>query len=594
MTSHSKSSLIRTIINLNSLLTARLRLRMAWFVIISLISSATELFGIGLILAFIQSLSTQGRNGIIDRIAPYLPQIPIDSPYQTQVSLVVFLFAAYAVRMIIGLYYAGLRLRVSWELQKSLMNDFFIGTLTQPYIQRARLNSSDLANHLTATIARVARALQGVMSILTEGTLLVSLMIFLFIQKPYVTLTIIFAFTLVNVCIHTITRRIVLRNGKRETVVYARYLRLVLDSLNGFKEITIYGRSKNYINLHNDYLNEKAEITLSNRYALEFPRYVVETLSIYIILSILMVYLLNNAQTAVFAETILLFAVTVARILPSANKILSSTSDISSCQNAIEVTLQDREKLHTPMHDASPLPLSPFSREIRLDHVGLRYPGAERPVLRDISLCIHKGEMIGIIGANGSGKTTLIETIIGLLPCDSGTLSVDDTVITPAHARAWQDQIGYVSQECWLMDDTVGANIAFGRPYEETKVEAAARRACLHDFIQTLPNGYDTSIGERGQLLSGGQRQRIGIARALYENPALLILDEATSALDPLIELEICKEIEALVGDYTILVVAHRLNTLTACDRTLFMRDGSIVVDGSLEQAKAGFQDSNL
>lgn len=590
MTASPPRSVFLTFRHLNGLLTGQHRLRMAWYVAVSLVSSGTELFGVGLILAFIQSLSSQGKNGIIDRLAPLLPQLPIESQYRVQISLVAFLFGAYAVRLVIGLYYAGLRLRVSWALQKSLMNNFFIGVLHQPYVQRARLNTSDLTNHLTATIARVSRALQSTMAIMTDAMLLGALLAFLFFQEPVATFAIITSFAAVNVLVHVMTRRKISNNGRRETAVYARYMRLVLDSLSGFRELSIYGQAARAVELHQHYLNEKAEITLSNRYALELPKYFIETASVYIILAALLIFLVNDTPVEVFAQTLLLFGVTVVRILPSANRIVAALADILNCQHAVELTVTEQAKLDAPLRALEPKQLPPFRRDIRLDHVRFTYPGADRLALCDVSLTIHQGELIGVIGANGSGKTTLIETIVGLLSPDAGTLTVDGTVVTPNHARAWLDQIGYVSQECWLMDDTIAANIAFGRPFDVAKVEAAACRARLHDFIVSLPQGYDTGIGERGTLLSGGQRQRIGIARALYNDPALLVLDEATSALDPLTEQEICHEIEALRGQLTILMIAHRLNTLTACNRVLFVRQGEIVADGSLEEAQACFQ----
>jgi ABC-type multidrug transport system fused ATPase/permease subunit len=199
---------------------------------------------------------------------------------------------------------------------------------------------------------------------------------------------------------------------------------------------------------------------------------------------------------------------------------------------------------------------------------------------------------VGIVGGTGAGKTTTVDLILGLLTPASGQILVDDLEITGVNVRGWQDVIGYVPQQIYLMDDTVAANIAFGVPREQrdfAAIERAARLAELHDFVvHELPKGYNTEVGERGVRLSGGQRQRIGIARALYHDPDVLILDEATSALDNLTERAVMEAVHNLSHRKTIIMIAHRLTTVRNCDNIFLLEKGRLVAQGTYDELIAG------
>jgi ABC-type multidrug transport system fused ATPase/permease subunit len=225
-----------------------------------------------------------------------------------------------------------------------------------------------------------------------------------------------------------------------------------------------------------------------------------------------------------------------------------------------------------------------LAREIRLDDVHYRYPGAAAPALAGLSLTVAAGEMVGVAGPTGSGKTTTIDVILGLLPPERGRLLVDGVAVGARNRGAWQRQIGYVPQSIYLVDDTVAANIAFGiEPAEidRDQVARAARMARIDEVVAALPRGYDTAIGEAGVRLSGGQRQRLGIARALYRDPGVIVFDEATSALDSLTEREVVEAVRALHGQKTILLIAHRLSTLVDCDRILVIEGGRLAGEGT-------------
>jgi ABC-type multidrug transport system fused ATPase/permease subunit len=219
-----------------------------------------------------------------------------------------------------------------------------------------------------------------------------------------------------------------------------------------------------------------------------------------------------------------------------------------------------------------------FRSEIALCAIGFTYPAAAAPAIRDVSLVIRKGESVGFVGTSGSGKSTLVDVLLGLLEPQIGSVKVDGQDIR-LHIRAWQDRIGYVPQSIYLTDDTLRRNIAFGLAegqIDDSAVARAIKAAQLEELVAALPNGLESVVGERGVRLSGGQRQRIGIARALYNNPAVLVLDEATSALDIVTEQEVMQAVMALQRSKTILIVAHRLSTLEKCDRLYRLENGRV------------------
>jgi len=229
-----------------------------------------------------------------------------------------------------------------------------------------------------------------------------------------------------------------------------------------------------------------------------------------------------------------------------------------------------------------------FQKAIKLKDIRFCYTDNSFDVISKINLTIPKNSFIGFAGATGCGKTTLVDIILGLLTPQSGQIIVDNTPITQENIQSWQQKIGYVPQEIYLSDDSVRKNIAFGvsdKDIDDKQVKLAARIAALDAFVEIeLPKKYNTIIGERGIRLSGGQRQRIGLARALYRNPEVLILDEATSSLDGATEEAVLKAIQHAAKSRTVIMIAHRLNTLKDCDQIYIMEKGSIIGQGTYKE----------
>lgn len=289
-----------------------------------------------------------------------------------------------------------------------------------------------------------------------------------------------------------------------------------------------------------------------------------------------------------------LLAVAAQRLVPELGHIYKALTAMKTGAAAVDVVHEDLI-LNTRSADAAlprtpPAPLG-LKRSLVLKDICYRYPRAERQGLSDINLAVRAGEKIGIVGSTGAGKTTLADVILGLLEPVTGELRVDDRPITMNNMRAWQQTVGYVPQDIFLTDATISENIALGtepKDIDQARVEKAARIARIDQFVrQELSEGYATKIGERGVRLSGGQRQRLGIARALYHDADLIVFDEATSALDNLTESEVMEAIDALPGDKTVLMIAHRLSTVKRCDRIVVLEKGRIIGTGPWKELEA-------
>jgi ABC-type multidrug transport system fused ATPase/permease subunit len=296
-------------------------------------------------------------------------------------------------------------------------------------------------------------------------------------------------------------------------------------------------------------------------------------------------------KTSTFNKSIPIISVYIFagyRLMPALQQIYLSFCQLTFIGPSLDKLYKDLKNINSFEKKTQDKVNLLFNDKITLTNIHYNYPHSTRTALKNISLTIPIKSTVGIIGPTGSGKTTIVDIILGLLEAQKGTLQVDQKIITKENARVWQHYIGYVPQQIYLSDDTVAANIAFGiepNNIDYKMVEKAAKIANLNQFIiEELPEQYQTKIGERGVRLSGGQRQRIGIARALYINPKVLVFDEATSALDNQTEKDVMDAINNLSKDMTIILIAHRLNTVKNCDNIFEVDKGQIINQGTYDE----------
>jgi ABC-type multidrug transport system fused ATPase/permease subunit len=355
------------------------------------------------------------------------------------------------------------------------------------------------------------------------------------------------------------------------------------EALGGVKEIKLLGREKVFLD---DYA--KVSRFFAIRMALgealsNSPRYILDMFAFGAILGIMMWLFVQDASQVIPVVGIYAFA--GYRLMPALQNIYRAITKARFHTAVLETVKRDLE--NAPADFPEHVKRLTLKDKLELRGISFKYPTASSSLLNGLSLDIKANTSVAFVGSTGSGKTTLVDIILGLLDPDKGTLEVDGMLLSEDKLRNWQANLGYVPQTIFLSDGTIAQNIAFGIPEDEIDREAvrkAAHIANLHEFVMSLPDGYNTIVGERGVRLSGGQRQRIGIARALYHDPGVLILDEATSALDNVTEEAVFQAIKNVTGKKTVIMIAHRISTVRECDQIFVLEKGRIVSRGSYQE----------
>lgn len=394
------------------------------------------------------------------------------------------------------------------------------------------------------------------------------------------------------------SKRLLTILGDRRLRANAERYRIATEALGGIKDIKLLGREASYLGRFTAPSYNMAWTQVLATVIGEAPSYILQGM-VFAGMIVLGLVLLNPAgieNGAALGEILPLlgvFAFAGQRLIPELQRVYNGLAQMQYGSAAVDAVYRDvflngnTQELPTQMPQALPL-----RKELALAGVTYRYPNADRPGLKDISIAIRAGEKVGIVGSTGAGKSTLADLLLGLIVQESGSVYVDGVEVTPGNIRNWQQAVGYVPQDIFLIDATIKENIALGLAEDEIdlgQVKTASRIAQLDRFIEEeLVLKYDTIVGERGVRLSGGQKQRIGIARALYHGADFLVFDEATSALDNLTEQEVMSAVNALADDKTILMIAHRLSTLESCDRIVVLEDGAVSGVGTWDELMAG------
>ena len=387
--------------------------------------------------------------------------------------------------------------------------------------------------------------------------------------------------------IYAAVRRWLLRAGRIESELAAGQTKLILEGLGAIKEIIVLRRQEFFERRLQRSSRSLSRIGARIDAIAHSPRHVMECIAVAGLVGAALALSSPDGGLGPQLAQLTFLSFAVYRLLPALQQAFAAMVRIRASKAgfaAIAPHLSQARGSRQPESQPDPAWRNRPQKEIRLTNVNFHFDPQLQPVLRDVSLHIPAGSVVGFVGSNGSGKTTLADVLAGLLVPDTGRVQIDGITLDDACRSSWQSRIAYVPQSIYLLDSTIAENIALGTAPEDIdhdRVIAAARLARLDTLVATLPEGYRTRIGERGIRLSGGQRQRIGIARALYEGSSLLILDEATSSLDALSETQIMAAVEALRGERTIVLIAHRVSTLRQCDIIFELESGQVVRSGS-------------
>jgi ABC-type multidrug transport system fused ATPase/permease subunit len=553
----------------------RRKLFFVWILV--LIGMMLELLSLGLIIPFM-GLLTQ------DDYAEKFPSLyeRLGEPTQQEILVtgVLFILAVYLVKAIFTYYSNWVQRAFLNRAKARLSNEIFQRYLCQPYSFHLDHNSSTLITNAENGRTIVSGGLEPLLVLLTDGLIATGMFVLLLLVEPIGTLCVLVLFAAASVLFQFSTRKRIHEWGIAKKIESRLVLKHLQQGLGGAKEVKIMGREQLFLEEHKKSVSASMEVDRRFMMLQVIPRLWLELLAIVGLVVLVLAMIGSGDSVSQILPVLGLFAATSFRIIPSINRILASIQTLGYSKPIIRSVFDDLQLL-VPVTPKTGTEIQ-FSTSVCFENVSFKYSNAVGNANENLSFCIGKGEAVGIIGHSGAGKSTLVDILLGLLQPTAGAVLVDGLDIQN-NLRSWQDHIGYVPQTIYLVDDTLARNVAFGLPGEMVDHDAIARSikaAQLDEFVSSLPDGLDTIVGERGVRLSGGQRQRIGIARALYNDPEILVLDEATSSLDTETEQGVMDAVKELLGTKTIVIIAHRTTTVSYCTKVYKMDKAQIVGSG--------------
>ena len=547
-----------------------------------LIGMLLETLSIGLVIPALALLTQQDLAHNYPALQPSLQALGNPSQQTLIIGGMLVLVGVYLIKGLFLAFLAWQQTRFAFSVQAQLSQRLFTVYLRQPYTFHLQRNSAQLIRNVINEGGLVTnKGMLPGMVLLTESLVLLGLCSLLLMVEPLGALIVMGVLGTAAWGFHHLTRRRISRWGEARQHHEGLRIQHLQQGLGGAKDVKLLGRETDFLEQYRQHNVQSARMGQLQITLQQLPRLWLELLAVSGLAILVISMLLQERALEALLPALGLFAAAAFRLMPSVNRVLGAVQSLRYSLPVIDV-LHTELALATPEIADTHSSVTPFCAALGLNQVTYTYPGAAEPALKDISLTIKHGESVGFIGASGAGKSTLVDILLGLLTPNSGEVRVDGKNIQ-ANLRNWQDQIGYVPQSIFLTDDTLRRNVAFGLPesqIDDTAITRAIQAAQLEEFVTSLPDGLETLVGERGIRLSGGQRQRIGIARALYHDPAVLVLDEATSALDIATEDGVMQAVTALQGSKTIIIVAHRLSTVTHCDRLYRLERGVVVAEG--------------
>ena len=552
-----------------------------------------DLLGVASILPFMAVLTNPSlfeTNTILNMMFLSAGSIGIETKEEFVfiLGILVFLLLVFTLTFKALTEYA--KVRFSMMREYSVCNRLLEGYLNQPYVWFLKNNSASISKNVLAEVSTVVNTgLAPLLNVISHSIVVIVLLGFLIFIDPKLSLGIGLTLGMAYLIIYKLSKNFITRIGYgRLTANEDRYNSLN-EAFGASKQLKVSGLEQTYFERFKNPAKKYAQQNTSLIVVSQLPRFALEAIAFGGML-LLILYFLSVKDNFIDAiPVIALYAFAGYRLMPALQQIYKSSAEVRFAVPALDALYDDLKSLQPKISHINK-DIMQFNKAITLNNIFYNYPDTSQEVLKDISLNIPFGSTVGFVGSTGSGKTTIIDVILGLLEPQRGTLEVDGKIINNQNVRAWQSSIGYVPQEIYLADDTVAANIAFGieaKNINQEDIKRVAKIARLHEFvINELPSKYQTIVGERGVRLSGGQRQRIGIARALYHNPKVIILDEATSALDNQTEQKVMGAINDLGNKVTVIMIAHRLTTVRACNTIFLLEKGELKGKGNFEDLR--------
>lgn len=540
-----------------------------------------EMLSLGILLPFIALLTD--KNAVNNKfINQYFDFSHFDYP-KLVIGGMALIFLIFLIKTLFLVYLSWRQSKFSSKLFSDLSDSLFKGYLSQNYLFHTLRNSSELLKNIQIEVDVFSYVSRSAMMMASEFAFILGVTLLLLIVNPLGTSVVIIFFAAAAFVFHRITKKRLLKWGVERQESDENSYKQLTQAFGGIKDVILLDKKNFFLNNFKFYNGNKAIVIAKQNTLQLIPRMYLELLAILALSLLVSISVLQNQGIETILPVVTLFVAAAFRLIPSLNKIMGTMQVFRYARPVIDLLHREFSTFAVNNISVENHSELTFDEKVIIQNLSFTYPESDRFSLNNISLSIKKGDSIGLIGTSGSGKSTLVDIFMGILkPTDGYVLS--DNCNIQSNILKWQSKIGYVPQSIFLLDDTLRANIAFGfspKEIDETRVWAALKLAELDVWVNELPESLDTNVGERGVRLSGGQRQRIGIARALYNDPDILVLDEATSSLDTNTERKIMDSVNSLQGIKTLVIIAHRLSTVESCDFIYKLNNGNIVESGT-------------
>lgn len=548
------------------------KLQMLGLMIMTVIGAVLELVGVSILLPIIDLAVSPDR--LMDNLyCRIISQIFHVTEYRDILLILIgVMLAVYICKNAFLAFMYNLIYHFSGQIHSKIAGRLINTYLVQPYAFFLRKNTSELIRSVKTDTIGFYQALYNFMMIISSGLISLCLIGYLAATNLIITLVVV---VVVAVCALTLLRSFQKKSkdlGKETQNADARIIQSLQQAFDGIKEIKIYHKEDYFLEDFRYIYHYSVEVARKANLLSGLPKYLLETLAVGAILAVLAVSVISGGDLGKLVAQLAVFAAAFFKLLPNVNAIYAYSNTMMYNKASVDLVYHDlkeaEELLGRVTVEQENQKTIHFCDRIEMRGITFRYENTDTDVIRDGSVNIRKGESTAFIGQSGGGKTTTVDVMLGLLKPQQGEILVDGSPISDNYF-GWLGLFGYIPQFIYLYDDSIRKNVAFGIPEQEiddAKVWEALTKAQMREFVESLPEGLDTEVGERGARLSGGQRQRIGIARALYNDPEILVFDEATSALDTETEKEVMSAIDSLHGSKTMIMIAHRLTTIENCD----------------------------
>jgi len=569
----NSSSFKNTIYKLGSLLSIQDRKILVLLIFVSVAVSLIETIGIAAIMPFISVASDPNYIHSNEYLSLVYKLFSFESHMQFTLAFGLSLVFYYIFRGVVNIFYYHVLSKFSNTKYHQISCRLFQNYLELSYRDFTNRNTSAMTKVIATEAFNYSAIIFSALFMLSE----IIIVVFIYAAMLYVNFKITLSLTLflaINsvLMISTISPRIKSAGVMRESAVKKLY-EVINKSFGNYKLLKVYLNNADSFELFKRANFKHARSNITNQTLNQVPRLFLETTA-FIIVIFIVIYLIYEFKENIseLLAMVSVFVLALYRLMPSASRIMNNYNSILFNSRSLDLIHRDLLCKGERLGNKS----ISFKRNIVLKDIFFEHETGH-PVLNGVNLNIKKGSSVAIIGESGSGKSTLVDILMGLHKTKSGEILIDGTKLTDLNMKSWRGKIGYIPQSIYLFDGTVGENIAFGSEYNERKVDKVLKIASMYDFLNTK-NGRDTKVGERGVMLSGGQIQRIAIARALYDDPEIIVMDEASSALDGATEDQIMKEIYNISKNKTLIIISHKVSTLYRCDQIYKLSNGELII----------------